>query len=79
MTNTSTFNEYRVLARKYRPQRFKDLIGQDTLVQILSNSITNNRVAHAYLLTGVRGTGKTTTLLNLVDELISTVAASEVN
>jgi len=53
--------EYRVLARKYRPQRFQDLIGQDTLVQTLSNAITNNRVAHAYLLTGVRGIGKTTT------------------
>ena len=53
--------EYRVLARKYRPQKFKDLIGQDMLVNTLSNSITNNRIAHAYLLTGVRGVGKTTT------------------
>ena len=54
-------NEYKVLARKYRPQKFIDLIGQETIVQILSNSISNNRVAHAYLLTGVRGIGKTTT------------------
>ena len=61
MTNSSTSNEYTVLARKYRPQRFEDLIGQDVLVQTLSNAITNNRVAHAYLLTGVRGIGKTTT------------------
>ena len=53
--------QYRVLARKYRPQRFKDLVGQDVLVQILSNAITNERLAHAYVLTGVRGVGKTTT------------------
>ncbi len=53
--------EYKVLARKYRPQKFKDLVGQDTLVEILSNAITNERLAHAYILTGVRGVGKTTT------------------
>ena len=53
--------EYKVLARKYRPQRFIDLIGQSSLVSILSNSILNNRIAHAYVLTGVRGVGKTTT------------------
>ena len=53
--------EYKVLARKYRPRKFKDLIGQDILVQILTNAITNNRIAHAYVLTGVRGVGKTTT------------------
>ena len=52
--------EYRVLARKYRPKNFKDLIGQETLVRILINSINKNRIAHAYLLTGVRGIGKTT-------------------
>ena len=53
--------EYKVLARKYRPQTFADLIGQDTLVQILTNAITTNRIANAYLLAGVRGVGKTTT------------------
>ena len=53
--------EYKVLARKYRPQRFTDLIGQNSLVAILSNAILNNRIAHAYVLTGVRGVGKTTT------------------
>ncbi len=53
--------EYKVLARKYRPQKFADLIGQETLVQILTNAINNNRIANAYLLTGVRGVGKTTT------------------
>ena len=51
----------KVLALKYRPQTFGSLIGQETLVQTLSNSITHNRIAHAYLLTGVRGIGKTTT------------------
>ncbi|SVA05768.1 uncharacterized protein METZ01_LOCUS58622 [marine metagenome] len=53
--------EYKVLARKYRPQKFADLIGQESLVAILSNAIVNNRIAHAYVLTGVRGVGKTTT------------------
>ena len=54
-------NEFRVLARKYRPQTFDDLVGQEALVRTLTNAITNNRIAHAYLLTGVRGIGKTTT------------------
>ena len=53
--------KYKVLARKYRPQTFADLIGQETLVQILTNAIITNRIANAYLLTGVRGVGKTTT------------------
>ncbi len=53
--------EYKVLARKYRPQKFEDLVGQETLVDILSNAIINERLAHAYILTGVRGVGKTTT------------------
>jgi len=61
MTDQQEQQEYRVLARKYRPQIFKDLIGQDILVQTLTNSIIQNRIAHAYLLTGVRGIGKTTT------------------
>lgn len=52
---------YQVLARKYRPKDFLGLIGQDSLVKILSNSIVKQRVAHAFLLTGIRGTGKTTT------------------
>ncbi len=53
--------EYKVLARKYRPQKFENLVGQDLLVKILTNAIINDRLAHAYLLTGVRGVGKTTT------------------
>ena len=52
---------YRVLARKYRPQRFDQLIGQDAVVRTLANAIDSGRLAHAYLLTGVRGVGKTTT------------------
>ena len=52
---------YRVLARKYRPTRFEDLIGQEPMVRTLANSFAANRVHQAYLLTGVRGIGKTTT------------------
>ena len=52
---------YRVLARKYRPTHFDDLIGQDTLVRTLRNAFAMQRVAHAFMLTGVRGVGKTTT------------------
>ena len=52
---------YRVLARKYRPQRFTELIGQDAMVQTLGNAISRDRLAHAFLLTGVRGVGKTST------------------
>ncbi len=53
--------EYRVLARKYRPQNFEELIGQEALVRTLSNAIESGRIAHAFMLTGVRGVGKTTT------------------
>ena len=53
--------EYRVLARKYRPTTFDDLIGQEVLVRTLSNAIERNRVHHAFLLHGIRGIGKTTT------------------
>ena len=52
---------YRVLARKYRPTNFDDLIGQDVLVRTLSNAIASGRIAHAFVLTGIRGIGKTTT------------------
>ncbi len=52
---------YRVLARKYRPASFNDLIGQETMVRILRNAFATGRVAHAFMLTGVRGVGKTTT------------------
>ncbi len=52
---------YRVLARKYRPQTFADLIGQEAMVRTLRNAFAQDRVAHAFMLTGVRGVGKTTT------------------
>ncbi len=52
---------YRVLARKYRPASFADLIGQEALVRTLTNAIAGGRLAHAFILTGVRGVGKTTT------------------
>jgi DNA polymerase-3 subunit gamma/tau len=60
MTDSET-QEYRVLARKYRPQNFDELIGQDALVRTLKNAIESGRIAHAFMLTGVRGVGKTTT------------------
>jgi DNA polymerase-3 subunit gamma/tau len=52
---------YRVLARKYRPSDFSGLIGQEALVRTLTNAIAQNRLAHGFMLTGVRGVGKTTT------------------
>lgn len=52
---------YQVLARKYRPQTFPDLIGQEPMVRTLTNAFAAGRIAHAYMLTGVRGIGKTTT------------------
>ena len=52
---------YRVLARKYRPANFDDLIGQEAMVRTLRNAFATGRVAHAFMLTGVRGVGKTTT------------------
>lgn len=58
---SETESQYVVLARKYRPQVFEDLLGQDALVQTLKNAIENNRLHHAYILTGIRGVGKTTT------------------
>ena len=52
---------YRVLARKYRPQNFSELKGQDVLVRTLTNAFESGRIAHAFMLTGIRGVGKTTT------------------
>ncbi len=53
--------EYTVLARRYRPQQFDDLVGQEPVAQALVNALKSNRVAHAYLFTGARGVGKTST------------------
>src|ERR1700758_3318119 len=52
---------YTVLARKYRPRTFEDLIGQEAMVRTLTNAFSSHRIAHAFMLTGVRGVGKTTT------------------
>lgn len=52
---------YQVLARKYRPKTFADLVGQEAMVQTLTHALQSNRLAHAYMLTGIRGVGKTTT------------------
>ncbi|MYA90056.1 MAG: DNA polymerase III subunit gamma/tau [Boseongicola sp. SB0662_bin_57] len=56
-----TDKEYQVLARKYRPETFADLVGQDAMVRTLSNAFEADRIAQAFILTGIRGTGKTTT------------------
>ncbi|WP_225030330.1 DNA polymerase III subunit gamma/tau, partial [Xinfangfangia pollutisoli] len=52
---------YQVLARKYRPETFADMIGQDAMVRTLKNAFAAGRIAHAFVMTGIRGTGKTTT------------------
>ena len=57
----SAAQPYRVLARKYRPQTFSELIGQEAMVRTLANAIARDRLAHAFLMTGVRGVGKTST------------------
>ena len=58
---TDPAQPYRVLARKYRPQTFSELIGQEPMVRTLGNAIERDRLAHAFLMTGVRGVGKTST------------------
>ncbi|MBV7259642.1 DNA polymerase III subunit gamma/tau [Erythrobacter crassostreae] len=60
-TETDKSQPYRVLARKYRPQTFSELIGQEPMVRTLANAIERDRLAHAFLMTGVRGVGKTST------------------
>src|SRR5438132_11163821 len=59
--STARPENYTVLARRYRPQQFQDIIGQEHVAQALVNALQSNRVAHAYLFTGVRGVGKTST------------------
>jgi len=58
---TDTVKSYQVLARKYRPDTFKDLYGQEAMVRTLRNAFEADRIAHAFIMTGIRGTGKTTT------------------
>jgi DNA polymerase-3 subunit gamma/tau len=61
MSDAQTHQTYQVLARKYRPATFEDMIGQDAMVTTLRNAFRTGRIAHAFMLTGVRGIGKTTT------------------
>jgi DNA polymerase-3 subunit gamma/tau len=62
MTDSDTApSEYQVLARKYRPETFTDLVGQDAMVRTLKNAFAADRIAQAFMMTGIRGTGKTTT------------------
>ncbi|MBT7294675.1 MAG: DNA polymerase III subunit gamma/tau, partial [Rhodospirillaceae bacterium] len=68
---------YRVLARKYRPINFSDLIGQEALVRTVTNAIRTGRLAHAFLLTGVRGVGKTSTARILARALNCTGAEGQ--
>ncbi|WP_282093820.1 DNA polymerase III subunit gamma/tau [Epibacterium ulvae] len=58
---TDTTSAYQVLARKYRPETFADLVGQDAMVRTLKNAFAADRIAQAFIMTGIRGTGKTTT------------------
>ena len=61
MNNANEMNSYKILARKYRPETFKDLVGQEAMVKTLKNAFDANRIAQSFILTGIRGTGKTTT------------------
>jgi DNA polymerase-3 subunit gamma/tau len=61
MNKVNEDDSYKVLARKYRPETFKDLVGQAAMVQTLKNAFEADRIAQAFILTGIRGTGKTTT------------------
>jgi len=61
MNNANQINSYKILARKYRPETFKDLVGQEAMVKTLKNAFDANRIAQSFILTGIRGTGKTTT------------------
>ncbi|MEZ8006024.1 MAG: DNA polymerase III subunit gamma/tau [Amylibacter sp.] len=60
-TSDTPKTAYQVLARKYRPETFSDMVGQDSMVRTLRNAFEADRIAHAFVMTGIRGTGKTTT------------------
>ncbi len=74
MAEATENKQYVALARKYRPQQFEDLLGQDALVRTLTNAIQSNRLHHAYILTGIRGVGKTTTA-RLIARAINCIGA----
>ncbi len=60
LTTKNSQMSYQVIARKWRPQTFDDLVGQQHVTETLKNAIKNDRVAHAYIFSGARGVGKTT-------------------
>jgi DNA polymerase-3 subunit gamma/tau len=72
-------SSYRVLARKYRPQTFNEIIGQESLVRTLSNAMLRERVQHAFILSGIRGVGKTTTARIIAKSLNCSRRASGLN
>ncbi len=74
VTPVTSAQPYRVLARKYRPQTFAELIGQEAMVRTLANAIERGRLAHAFLMTGVRGVGKTSTA-RLIAKALNCVGA----
>jgi len=69
---------YQVIARKYRPQRFSDVVGQEHVTQTLSNAINSGRIAHAYLFSGPRGTGKTT-IARIFAKALNATAGPSIN
>lgn len=75
---TARYMSYIVLARKLRPVRFDDLVGQETIAQILKNAISTNRIGHAFLFTGSRGVGKTTAA-RVLTKAINCLNPQEVN
>ena len=77
--STNDQHEYQVLARKYRPVKLSELIGQDMLVQTISNAINSDRIPHAFILTGIRGVGKTSAARILARSLICTGEKGEID
>ena len=67
---------YLALYRKYRPKNFEDLVGQNEMVNIIKNEILNNKISHAYLFSGPRGTGKTSTA-KIIARMINCINLSE--
>lgn len=76
MTENKITPHYHVIARRYRPQNFQDVLGQDSVVTALKNSLKSGRIAHAYLFSGTKGTGKTT-LARLFAKALNCSARSE--
>ena len=69
MVDGKTFSDYRILARKYRPKNFSEIIGQDTTVQVLRNAISLGKYPQGIIFTGIRGGGKTTLARIISDQM----------